>query len=112
MADAASSDSFVVILVTVPDPDCGERIARALLDGRLAACVNRVGPIRSLYRWEGRVESAEEHLLVIKTRRALCGRVESAVAALHPHQVPEVVALPLAAGARRYLDWLAAETAT
>jgi periplasmic divalent cation tolerance protein len=111
MADAAPSDPFVVILVTVPDPECGERIARALLDERLAACVNRIGPIHSLYRWEGKVEAADEHLLVIKTRGGLRARIETAVAKLHPYEVPEVVALPIAGGSARYLAWIAAETA-
>lgn len=110
MADAAPSASFELLLVTVPDAECGEKIARALLDRRLAACVNRLGPVRSLFRWEGKVDAADELLLVIKSRASLRARIEAAIAQLHPYDVPEVLALPIAGGSARYLAWLAAET--
>jgi len=110
MVDAAASETFTVVLVTVPDADCGERIARALLDERLAACVNRIGPIRSLFRWEGKIDAADEHLLVIKARRDAFDRLAAAVARLHPYQVPEILQLPVLGGAASYLRWLAAET--
>jgi periplasmic divalent cation tolerance protein len=87
-----------------------ERLADALVAERLAACVNVVAPLRSIYRWRGAVERADEVLLVVKTRRALVGRVSARIAALHSYDVPEVVALPIVAGARPYLAWLAAET--
>src|SRR5262245_39975546 len=110
MVDAAPSETFTVVLVTVPDAECGEKIARSLLEQRLAACVNRLGPIRSLFRWEGRIDAADEHLLVIKSRRELFDRPSAALPALHPHQVPEILLLPIAEGAPAYLRWLAAET--
>jgi len=110
MVDAAPSETFTVVLVTVPDAECGEKIARALVDGRLAACVSRLGPIRSLFRWEGKVDAADEHLLLIKTRRELFDRLCALVTKLHPYQVPEIVQLPIAAGAPAYLRWLASET--
>ncbi len=110
MAEAASRDRFVVVLVSVPDAACGDQIARALLDEKLAACVSRVGPVRSLFRWKGAVDAADEQMLVIKTRRDLCARVEQTVARLHPYEVPEVIALPIVAGADSYLRWIETET--
>jgi periplasmic divalent cation tolerance protein len=107
---AASERAFVVVLVTVPDAEVGETIARALLAERLAACVNRLGPVRSLFRWQGRIDSADEQLLVVKARRSALARLESRLKQLHPYEVPELLALPVVAGGAAYLDWLAAET--
>lgn len=108
---AANRDrAFVVVLVTVPDVEVGDRLARALVDERLAACVNRVGPIRSHFRWKGELDAADEHLLVIKARASALPRLEERVRALHPYEVPEVLALPVAGGSAAYLDWLAAES--
>jgi periplasmic divalent cation tolerance protein len=102
---------FVVVLVTVPDPAVGDSIARALLDAKLAACVNRLGPVRSLFRWKGKVDAADEHLLLIKARADRLDAVAAAVAKLHPYEVPEVLALPVAGGSGAYLRWLEEETA-
>ena len=84
------------------------RIARALMDGHLAACVQIVGPIESVYRWQGKVETAREWLCFIKTTRARYRELAAAVEALHPYDTPEIIALPIAAGSRRYLGWLSA----
>jgi periplasmic divalent cation tolerance protein len=84
------------------------RIARAVVDRRLAACVQIVGPIESTYRWQGKVESAREWLCLIKTTQARYRGLAAAVEALHPYDTPEIIALPIVAGSRRYLDWLAA----
>jgi periplasmic divalent cation tolerance protein len=107
---AASDHAFVVVLVTVPDAAVGETIARALLAERLAACVNRLGPVRSLFRWQGRIDAADEQLLVIKARRSALPRLEARLKSLHPYEVPELLALPVVAGGAAYLDWLASET--
>lgn len=101
---------FIVVLVTAGSAEEGERIAAALVGEQLAACVNIAGPIRSLYTWQGELHRDEEHLLVIKTRAALFDEVERRVRALHSYEVPEVIALPITAGAQPYLDWLAANT--
>lgn len=85
------------------------RIASALLDARLAACVQVVGPIESRYWWEGRQESAQEWLCLAKTQRDLVDRVVAAVRAVHSYEVPEVVAVPIVAGDPAYLAWLALE---
>jgi periplasmic divalent cation tolerance protein len=100
----------IVALVSVGSQAEAERIAAALVGEQLAACVNIVGPIRSIYRWEGRVEHDEELLLVIKTRAALFDALAARVTALHSYQTPEVIALPITAGAAPYLDWLLGAT--
>jgi periplasmic divalent cation tolerance protein len=87
-----------------------ERLATALVEERLAACVNLVAPLNSIYRWRGAVERSEEVLLIAKSRRSLLRRFIERVRALHSYEVPEVIALPIVAGARPYLDWLMAET--
>ncbi|MFA6029444.1 MAG: divalent-cation tolerance protein CutA [Elusimicrobiota bacterium] len=95
-----------VVLVTAPDRRTGLRLARALVAERLAACVNLVGSLRSVYRWKGKVEEASEVLLLAKTRAALLPRLQRRVKALHPCSVPEVLALPVAGGSPSYLSWL------
>lgn len=98
----------IVVLVTTPSADAADRIARPLVDERLAACVNVVGPIRSLYRWEDAVHEDAEHLLVVKTRARLLERVDARVRELHDYEVPEVVALPVVGGSAAYLAWVLA----
>ena len=99
-----------VVLVTVPNRDEAERIADIVVGERLAACVNVVGPIRSIYRWEGAVCRDEEFLLVIKTTQARYAALEARILTTHPYQSPEVIALPVVAGADAYLRWLQTET--
>jgi periplasmic divalent cation tolerance protein len=89
--------------------DDAQRIARELVERRLAACVQIVGPIESVYRWKGQVESAEEWQCWIKTRGDLYHRVEQAIVELHPYDVPEILTL-VAEGSKSYLDWLRSET--
>lgn len=101
----------VVVLSTAASRAEAERIAAALTGERLAACVNLIGPVVSIYRWRGAVERAREVLLVIKTRRTLLGRLGARVRALHGYEVPELLALPVVRGASSYLDWLSGETA-
>ena len=96
-----------VVLVTCSSQEEASRIARAVVSARLAACVNILdSPVRSVYRWKGRIETAMEFLLVIKTRRARLRALESAVAALHSYQTPEFIALPISEGSRKYHSWL------
>ena len=100
-----------VVLVTTGSEAEAETIATALLEERLAACVNILSPIRSLYRWQGKIADDREWLLVIKTRAERFAAVEARVRGLHSYEVPEVIGLPLLAGAADYLDWILAETA-
>jgi len=99
---------FVQAITTTDSRATARRIARALVDRRLAACVQIVGPIESTYRWQDRVETAREWLCLIKTTRARLREVIATLEVLHPYDTPEIVALPIDAGSRRYLDWLAA----
>ncbi len=100
----------IVVLVTTPSPERATEIARALVEERLAACGNVVPGLRSIYRWEGTVQDEEEALLVLKTTRARFDALRDRVLALHPYEVPEVIALPVEAGSARYLAWIADET--
>lgn len=95
-----------LILSTCPDTEVAERIADALVDQRLAACVNLVPGLRSVYRWKGQRERAEEVLLIIKSRTQDYSAVEEALRALHPYELPEIIAVPVSAGLPAYLAWL------
>jgi len=97
--------SHVLVFITTATRQEGERIGRALLDERLAACVNMT-PVHSAYWWQGRVEEAEETLLVVKTAARLVGEVTARVRALHSYTVPEVIALPIQDGNPEYLRWI------
>jgi periplasmic divalent cation tolerance protein len=96
----------VIVFVTVPSRDEGERLAEALVGEQLAACVNIIGPIRSIYRWQGEVCRDDEHLLLIKTTRPCYAALEARVQALHPYDVPEIIAVPVEAGSAAYLEWI------
>lgn len=98
------------VLTNVPDATCADQIARALVEARAAACVNVLAPARSVYRWQGAVETAEEIPLVIKTTEAAYPELERIVRALHPYDLPEIIALPITRGLPDYLAWLATET--
>lgn len=98
------------IVVAVPSPAVGTRIADALLDARLCACAQTLGPIQSRYEWRGKRESTREWLLVIKTRAALFAAVESAVKAVHPYELPEIIGVPMRPASAQYLEWIALQT--
>jgi periplasmic divalent cation tolerance protein len=100
----------LVVLVTCPTAERAAELARALVEERLAACGNVVPGLRSIYRWEGKVQDDAEALLVLKTTRARFEALRDRVLALHPYQVPEVIALAIEAGSAPYLEWIAAET--
>ena len=100
------TDKFVV-LVTCSTAAEARRIARAVVDARLAACVNILpGAVQSIYHWKGKVESARERLLLIKTSRKCLAKLQAAVERIHSYDVPEFIALPIAAGSGAYLGWL------
>ena len=98
---------FQLVLTTTDSEELAIRIGRELVERRLAACVNLVGPVQSVYRWEGQVVCSEERLLILKTRVDRFQQVSSAIRELHTYDVPEVLAVPLSAGDGRYLSWLA-----
>jgi periplasmic divalent cation tolerance protein len=97
----------LVCFCTCPDRDSAERLADALVAERLAACVNVLPGLRSVYRWQGAIERADEVMLVIKTVHERLDQVTARVAALHPHELPEVIAVEVAGGLAAYLDWVA-----
>jgi periplasmic divalent cation tolerance protein len=96
----------VVVLCTVPNAETAEQIAVALVERRLAACVNVVAGVTSVYRWQGEIAKDSERLLIVKTRRDRFEALREAIVARHPYEVPEVVALEIAAGHEPYLSWL------
>jgi len=99
-----------VVLVTAPDLETARGLARALVEERLAACVNLLPGLRSIYRWQGAIEEEEEILLVLKTRKGIAPQLEARVAELHPYDVPEVLCLGVSSGHAPYLDWVVQET--
>lgn len=103
---------FLVVKTTTDRHEHAEQLARLLVAERLAACVQIVGPIQSVYRWQGEVTSAGEWQLWIKTRRTCWDRVRQTIIAHHHYQTPEILALPVAAGSDDFLKWLESETAT
>lgn len=105
----SEATDILLVLCNAPDAGCAQTIARALVERRLAACVNVLSPCRSVYRWQGAVEEAEEVPLLIKTTRTGYPALESTLRELHPYDTPEIIALPIAAGLPAYLDWVRAE---
>jgi periplasmic divalent cation tolerance protein len=100
-------ESYLVALITAPSKNVGRDIARTVLDRELAACVNIIPSMTSLYTWEGEFCSEEEVLLVVKTTESAFEGLASTVKDIHPYDVPEIIALPITAGSRDYLDWIA-----
>ena len=105
------ASGYVTVLTTVGGAEAAEAIGRALVERRLAACVQSV-PITCCYAWEGRINEDAEVLLLIKTRAELYSQVEAAISELHAYATPEIVCLPIVMGSRPYLDWIAEVTAT
>jgi periplasmic divalent cation tolerance protein len=104
------ADASILILTHLPDRAAAVALARALVTSRLAACVNIGAPVEAMYHWHGQFETALEIPVAIKTRAALYSRVETAIRATHPYELPEIVAVPLTHGFQPYLDWIAAQT--
>jgi periplasmic divalent cation tolerance protein len=97
-------------LITAPDAESARRIARALVEERLAACVNLVPGVTSIYRWQGALHEDAEHLLIVKTQANRLAALAERLAVLHPYALPELVALTPSGGSERYLAWVCAET--
>ncbi len=100
----------LLVLTNLPDRAAAERVAEALVAERVAACVNVLTECHSVYRWQGKLEHTSEVPLLIKTTREAYPQLESALRGLHPYELPEIIALPVAAGLPGYLDWVARET--
>ena len=106
----AQSGDFVVVFVTAPNAEVAAGMAKTLVAEKLVACVNILPGLRSIYSWQGKVCDEQEVLCVLKTRRELFTALRERVTALHPYQVPEIIALPLVEGSAPYLAWLRDET--
>lgn len=107
---ALADPPAIVVLCSCPDSSVALDIAREVVTQGLAACVNRLAPVTSIYRWEGRIHEESEQLLVIKTTPACYEALEMRLKALHPFETPEIIAIPVVAGSAQYLDWLATAT--
>ena len=102
----ATADDIQLVYCTVPDTETGQRIARHLVEYRLAACVNLLPGIESVYRWKGEIHQDSEVFLMIKSRSEDYNAVENAIRKLHPYELPEIIAVPLSNGLPAYLEWV------
>jgi len=107
-----STASALLVLTNLPDHASAEKLAYALVERRLAACVNILAPCTSVYRWKGQVETASEIPLLIKTSSAVCAELQEAIRALHPYELPEIVQVPISGGLPAYIEWLITEIKT
>ena len=98
--------TYIIVLVTVSSKQEGEKIAHFLLEKKLIACANIIGPVSSHFHWSGKVETAKEYLIFLKSKRELFEEICKAVKAMHSYEVPEIIALPIIEGANEYLDWM------
>ena len=101
----------ILVLCTVPNASVGEAIARGIVEAELAACVNIIPGVRSIYRWQGKVEDDREEQLLIKTRRERFDALCRFIVEQHPYEVPEIIAMPMVMGHAPYLTWLESQTA-
>ncbi len=100
----------LLVITNLPDRASAERLADALIEARVAACVNILAPCRSIYRWKDAVQHDEEHPMLVKTTAERYPALEAAIRAGHPYELPEIVAVPIERGLPAYLDWIASET--
>ena len=105
-----SETSVRAVLTTVPNAEVASALARSLVEERLAACVNVLPGVRSVYRWEGAIQEDEEVLLIIKTQATRSDALAARIKDLHPYEIPEVVVLPAVGGSLPYLEWVESET--
>jgi len=106
----ARPERAMIALSTAPDHEHASRMARVLVEESLAACVNLLAPMESIYRWEGRIEAAQEIGMIIKTTRSRLPSLERRLRALHPYQLPELIAWEATAGSAPFIDWVIAQT--
>ncbi|HEY1663215.1 MAG TPA: divalent-cation tolerance protein CutA [Verrucomicrobiae bacterium] len=102
-----SANSFAIVLVTSPDLKTARLLAKAALEAKLIACANLIPKIESHYRWRGKIEKSPEVLMILKTAKSRLARLEKLILAKHPYETPEFIVLPIKAGTRKYLGWLA-----
>lgn len=110
MANVKKSDPLVLVYVTAPTVRAAERLGLAVVEEGLAACANVIGPVRSVFRWKGKIERGREAVLILKTRKTRVRTLTGRIKALHSYAVPCVVALPILGGNEDFLAWIGAET--
>ncbi len=96
----------IMVFITAPSPEEAENIASVLIESKLAACVNIIPGVRSVFAWKGKKESSEEHLLIAKTTSRAFKKLENTVKDLHSYDTPEIISIPLSESSREYLDWI------
>ncbi|MEM3577265.1 MAG: divalent-cation tolerance protein CutA [Candidatus Bathyarchaeia archaeon] len=99
-------NTHIIVIVTAASRAEAEKIAHFLLEERLIACANIIGPAHSFYWWRGKIESAEEHVIIMKTRKSLFNKLSEKVKTIHSYQVPETIAIPIVKGFKPYMKWL------
>ena len=97
---------YILIMVTASSREEAEKIATTLLERKLIACANILGPVSSRFWWQGKIDSAEEYMIFMKTKRELFDQIADNVKQLHSYEVPEIIALPIVEGAKPYLEWI------
>ncbi len=102
----AKSNPYCLVLTTCPDGEIAEALAAHVVENNVAACVNIIPAVRSIYKWKGKVERSDEHLLLIKSRADCYKRLEAAIRRQHPYELPEVVSVPIENGLSDYLAWI------
>jgi len=103
-------DKFIMVITTIDDIDKGRRIAKLIIDKKLSACVNIVGPIQSTFVWRGKVEDSKEWLILIKTRKVLYKKLEELIIKIHPYVIPEIIYFEIDGGFDKYLNWILSVT--
>ncbi len=101
---------YLLVITTVPDSEVGQIIAEKIIEERLAACATLSAPGQSLYWWQGKITQDQEHTLFIKTKKEAYRKLEEKIRQLHPYDIPEIIALPVFAGSKDYLNWIDSET--
>ena len=99
-------DQYILVLTTMPDKNQAEQLAEKLVTAKLAACINIMPQMTSIYEWNGQLEKGTEHLILIKTRNVVYEKLENTLKAEHPYSVPEIISLPIEAGLQDYLNWI------
>jgi periplasmic divalent cation tolerance protein len=103
-------EEYIQVFTTAEKKEDAERIAKNVVEKRLAACVQIIGPASSTYWWKNNVETSSEWLIIMKTKKNVYPKLEKSIKELHPYEVPEILAMPVVAGSKQYLEWLDNET--
>jgi periplasmic divalent cation tolerance protein len=107
MTSTPMETNCCLVLNTCPDQETAQKMATSLLETNLAACVSILPKVRSVYRWEGKIETSDEHMLLIKTTKMLFCALQEHILANHPYELPEIISVPISSGLDQYLDWIA-----